>query len=76
MNNININANNTMHQTWRTLQSENLRNEGCVHYMLCAISVLNGVRVYGHNGNPNPNPDGNIQGHFYFRGPYSITLVP
>ena len=38
--------------------------------MLCALSVLNGVRVYGHNRNPNPNPnpDGNIKGQFYFRG--------
>jgi len=28
--------------------------------MLWELSVLNGVQVYGHNGNPNPNPDGNI----------------
>jgi len=40
--------------------------------MLCAFRALNGVRVYG----PNLNPDGNIQGHFYFRRPYSINLNP
>ena len=32
--------------------------------MLCALSVLNKVRVYSHNRNPNPNPDGNIKGQF------------